>query len=475
MNRFFKSTVLAGAVLSLLTFNACEEDLELPDNLVDFESAELGFGSAENELTINLTFSRAADGDGTLNIHTELTDLAYGIDFVTEPASSNNALALPVAGGAATVSFKVKKVEGVLFDGDESIRFTLQSADVLVLGERKELVVSFAEIVAAGATVNPNVGGAQQPNKVFIDLSASRQQSLARNAWDLGFANANGVFRAVLNSSSAMMARAIDKTDLNAVTAADTVGFGVQLSTDAVFAAALGAPPAWLNDAKTWVDDPSGDITKTAIAEISATAADNKVYIINRGKNPDNTQRGWKKVRIIRNGTGYTVQHADINATAFQTIEVTRNEDFNFSYINFASGSVEVEPRKDKWDIGFSVFTNITPLSPTVSIPYVFTDVVLQNSAVEAVQILNTDALTYNNFTEANLTNLAGFSSSQLAIGTNWRSGGGPNSLPAVRTDRFYVVKDGDGNYYKIRFTAMSQNGERGRPQFEYALVKKGS
>jgi hypothetical protein len=389
---------------------------------------------------------------------------------------TGNAVALPVAAGATAASFKVKKVPGTLLDGDESITFSLQAvSDALVLGEKKELKLSFAEIVAVQATMDPSVGGPQQPNKVFIDLSANRQQSLGRDAWDLGFATANGQFRVILNSSSAMMALAVNKTDINAVTAADTAGLSIKLSTDAIFAAATSQnPPSWLNEAKNWIDEPTGDLTKTAIAEIAATEADNKVYIINRGKNPDNTQRGWKKVRILRNGTGYTVQHADIAATSFQTIQVTRNNAYAFNYINFNTGSIEVEPAKDKWDIAFTVFTNTTALGPTTLIPYVFLDVVLQNrEAVQAVQVL-TSTISYENFGEANVTGLT-FSSSQLAIGTNWRTGGGPNSGPAVRTDRFFVVKDADNNYYKLRFTALSQNGERGRPRFEFALVKKGS
>lgn len=477
MNRFFRTSLLTAAVVGMLTFNSCDDELELPDNLVDFESTTLGFGSTENELNVNITLSREASADGTITVQATLTGVTYDTEFATEPASTNNTMTIAVPAGALNASFKVKKKDNVLLDGDESIKFTLASVDEsLVLGEKKELTLTFAEIVAASATMDPNVGGAQQPNKVFVDFSANRQQSIARNGWDLGFATASNQFRVILNSSSAMMARALTKTDINAVTAADTAGFSVQVSTDAVFAGANSSPlPTWLNGSKAWIDDPAGDITKTAIAEISATESENKVYIINRGKNMDGTARGWKKVRILRNGTGYTVQHADIAATSFQTIQVTRDNAYAFNYISFNTGAVEVEPKKDKWDIAFSVFTNITPVDASTTIPYVFTDVVLQNtSGVTAVQILNSSGVTYDTFTEANIAGLT-FNASQVAIGSSWRSGGGPGSAPAVRTDRFYVVKDANGNYYKLKFTAMSQNGERGRPKIEFVLVKKAS
>jgi hypothetical protein len=370
----------------------------------------------------------------------------------------------------------VAKVAGALYDGDEKVKFTLQAApNGLLLGEKKELTLSFSEIVATQATMNPGVGGALQPNKVFVDLSANRQQSIARGAWDLGFYTVDGQFRVIINTSSNMLARQINKNDLAAVTAADTVGFSTQLSTDAIFAA-INAPttPGWILDSKNWVDDPAGDMMKTAIAEVASTESNNKVYIINRGQNPDGSKRGWKKVRVLRSGAGYTLQHADIGATSFSTLQVAKNDAYLFNYINFATGSIEVEPKKEQWDIAFTVFTNITTNPPfPVVVPYVFLDVVLQNRyQVQTVQVLNV-TVTYDNFTEANLAGLA-FSSLQANIGSSWRSGGGPSSGPALRTDRFYVVKDGKGNIYKLKFTALTQGGERGKPQIQFALVKKG-
>src|SRR6202008_3073628 len=104
-------------------------------------------------------------------------------------------------------------------------------------------------------------GGATYPNKVFIDLSANRQTSVARTTWDLGFSSTD--FHVILNSANGMMARALDKNDLNAVTAADTVGFGAQLSIAAVFNTLVVTAKeqdlaAWVITSKEWIDDPSG-------------------------------------------------------------------------------------------------------------------------------------------------------------------------------------------------------------------------
>ena len=104
--------------------------------------------------------------------------------------------------------------------------------------------------------------------------------------------------------------------------------------------------------------------------------------------------------------------------------------------------------------------------------PYLYQDFILLNRGVSSAKVL-TSTKAFADFTAADIASLA-FSSAQTAIGADWRSGGGPSSAPAVRTDRYYIVKDPGNNYYKLRFTALTQNGERGYPAYEAVLVKKG-
>ncbi|HTJ50748.1 MAG TPA: HmuY family protein, partial [Cyclobacteriaceae bacterium] len=311
------------------------------------------------------------------------------------------------------------------------------------------------------ATMTIAGGGATYPNQVFIDLSANRQVSVLRTSWDLGFYMGDD-FKVVVNSTTAMMARAIDKNDLTTVTADDTVGFAKEESIS-----------AFNPDAMAWIDDPAGDLSKTAIASISLTDAENKVYIINRGSGIGNPapSRGWKKVRIIRNGSGYTLQHADIASTTFSEIQITKDDTYLFKHVSFENGAVEVEPAKDKWDISWSYFTNTT-VSGSSTIPYAFQDLILQNRyEIQTAKVL-TSAVTYANFAESDLASLT-FSSSQIGIGADWRR---TSPSPAiVYDDRFYVINDADGNYFKLKFNSILTDGVRGTPQFEYALVKKGS
>ncbi len=327
---------------------------------------------------------------------------------------------------------------------------------------------------ASGAIINPQVGGANQPNQVFIDLSKERQVAIERASWDLGFYTGSE-YRVILNNTVSALARSLDKTDLNEVTAQDTLGFGAQLDVDVIFSSLFGRPPSWLSDVTNWADDPSGDLDKTAIDEISANTDDNQVYIINRGKNPDGSQRGWMKIRTIRNGAGYTLQYANIDATTFQEFSITKDNAIDFVTVSLDNGITEVLPEKAEWDFAFTVFLNQLSTGPGTIIPYAFNDFVIINTGrVEVAVIEQDDQVNYADFDFASVSGLE-FSSDIDVIGSDWRTVGQPGSglPPTINDDVFYVVKDTEDNYYKLQFTRLvdATTGERGNPQFMYDIL----
>lgn len=451
-------------VLATFVFSSCEDDPKLPDNVLEFESAVAGIGSTEESLAMSINLSRATSKDVTVTLSVNSGTLVYGTDFTTTPEATAGVITLVIPKGETTSQITLNKIEGVGFTGDEAIVFEVTSVDGSpVIGENSKITVTFSEITVENASMNIQGGGPTFPNRVFIDLSANRQTAVNRTGWDFGFVTEAGQFKVILNSGLAMLAKPLDKNDLTTVTSADTVGFSASLTTDAFSVANMA-----------YIDDPSGNLANLAIDDISATASENKVYIVNRGKDAAGTQRSWKKIRVIRSGDNYTIQHADINATVFQTIEVTRNAEYLFNYASLdANAAVQPEPEKGKWDIAYTTFMNQTNFGAGM-IPYMFNDFIIQNRAgVQAVQVLVATVGEYANFDTADLAGIT-FATNQTTIGSNWRTGGGPTTAPALRTDRFYVVKDAEGNIYKVKFTALTQDGERGRPAVEYALISRG-
>jgi hypothetical protein len=458
-----------GVVLSMivLVFVSCRKrEAELPDNYAVFESSAQGISANETNITVKVKLSRGVSTDVPVAINLNEQGATYGTEYTTVPAAAAGKISLTIPSGNNEASFILTKSSGALFDGDEKIVFDLYGTGAPVLiGITKQFTLNFGELISSNSTAVINGGGVNYPNKVFIDLSANRETPVVRTAWDLGFYTGSDDFRVILNSSTAMMAKQINKNDLSAVTANDTIGFYNEVAFSQAAPTITSLP---------YIDYPNGDLTRTAIASISATATDNKVYIVNRGTGIGNPApaRGWKKIRIIRNASGgYTLQHADIAATTFSSVDISKDDVYFFKYISFESGAASVEPAKKKWDFTWTYFSNVTNFG-TGEVPYLFQDIILLNRNVQVAKVM-VATKAFTGFAEADITAQT-FLAAQNAIASDWRSGGGPGVSPAARTDRYYIIKDGDNNYYKIRFTGLTQNGERGYPSYESVLIKKG-
>jgi len=466
MKQKFNGLALLAIALLILGAGCRKRSADLPDVYVAFESSEQGITANESSITVKLKLSRITDSILPVTIQLAEQDIAYGTEYSTVPAATAGKLVVNVPAGANEASFVLNKTSGVLFDGDERVVFDLgQTIQKVSVGVTSRFTLDFAELIAQQPGMTINGGGVLFSNKVFMDLSANRQTSVNRNNWDLGFYTGNDQFRVILNSSTAMMARQVNKNDLNLVSGADTTGFSTEVAFNQFAPVTTSLP---------YIDYPNGDLSRTAIAAVSAIAEENKVYIVNRGLGSGNPApaRGWKKIRVLRNASGgYTLQYADINATSFSTIDIAKDENYFFKYISFDNGAANVEPVKKKWDLAWTYFSNVTNFGAG-EVPYLFQDIILLNRNVSIAKVM-TATKAFADFTAAD-ANTQTYMTSQNAIAADWRSGGGPGVSPSVRSDRYYIVKDGDNNYYKLRFTALTQNGERGYPAFEAVWLKKG-
>lgn len=309
-----------------------------------------------------------------------------------------------------------------------------------------------------------NGGGATFPNSVFINLSKGEQLPVSRKKWDLAFSTGTD-FKVLINGTTGALAYPTGIFDMNAVG---------ELQAEALRSSGRLEMSFTNMESILFVDLPSDPLSAPVMGSVSTSAASNQVYILNRGSfglDP----RPWKKIRVLIQDGKYLLQHADITSTTFSTMEVSKNKDFNFVYVSLEEGVVQVEPKKEDWDFMWSAGTSTTPFPQAVNgtLAYPFQDLVFHNvyGKVGAVQIMESD-IAYENFTENNLTGLEFIQNNRLIIGSNWRGGGGPNVSPTIRNDRYYIIRDSRGNIYKVRFVALTRDGERGRPSFEFALIK---
>ncbi|WP_147677667.1 HmuY family protein [Algibacter pacificus] len=330
------------------------------------------------------------------------------------------------------------------------------------------------KIVIEGASISPEVGGPNEQNQVYIDLSTNTTTAIQRDTWDLGFYSGTE-FRVAINGSIYMAVAELTETDIDAVSSLSTEVQELQPSV------AVGTYKA---ENIIYVDAPDGTISETAISEISATDVDNKVYLVNLGNEVgtetpstgsveiSGDSRGWKKIRVLKNGDDYILQYADLDATTHKEVTISKNSNYNFTFFSFNTETVvNVEPEKTEWDLNFTVFTNEIEGYGS----YGYSDFVVNNVKADAkVYMIDTDidAFTYADFALTDVVD-ANFTNDQRSVGSSWRNGGGPGSLPSLKDHVFYVVSDTDGNLYKLKFLALTNaDGERGYPEFIYSLLQ---
>ncbi|MFH6949197.1 HmuY family protein [Flavobacterium sp. FlaQc-51] len=472
-----KLLFLSIALLSLVSCSS-DDNNTVEANAVTFAEASLNLTAAATP--IELKFATPTAAAGTLTISFTETAVVSGTDFTTLPAATAKTVIVPFEKNVSSVSFTVNKLKEAIEGEVKNVVFTINSSSInVVTGLNKSIQVNFNQTASLGNVLAATVGGPNQPNQLYLDLSSGTSKSVNRAAWDFGFSSGTD-FRVIINGSVKMAVKKLETSDitLSQVIDADvTVGAGTTAASNG------------------YVDNPTGVLAGagagigTAIAEISATDSENKVYLVNMGSLVgtavpekgsvivDGESRGWKKVRILRSGTGYKIQYADLTSATFTEKVITKDAAYNFTFFSLASGNtVSVEPEKAKWDLNFTVFTNYLNMGAG-EVSYGYADFISTNSraGAQVYQVLVAAGGSYTDFTKAKVVedNFKVSATDQRIIGANWRNGGGPTSLPSIRTDRFYVIKDAAGNYYKLKFlTMLNEAGERGNVTLEYAILK---
>ncbi|MDD3771140.1 MAG: HmuY family protein, partial [Weeksellaceae bacterium] len=303
-----------------------------------------------------------------------------------------------------------------------------------------------------------------------LELRSKKETSIRRDSWDLGFYSGEN-FRVKLNTSLYMFAGKLSSTDINQVSTAEIQ----DLKSKMVFL---------VEGSDQYVDDPSGNIDGTVIDEISIDDNENYVYLLKLGyeigtDTPESggvaiagAERGYKKIRILRQGNDYILQYADLNANNYQEVLISKTENFNFTFFSFTTENVvNVEPESNRWDLNFTVKTEVESLPGAGFTAYGYSDYVETNPLgnVKAYRVY-TDEFSYDNFS-VNDINEEKLNLSQRTIGASWRKVTPPDKY--LYDTIFYIIKDAEGNYYKLKFTALeNENGVRGYPQFKYDLLK---
>src|SRR5690606_20945501 len=193
--------------------------------------------------------------------------------------------------------------------------------------------VNFGESPVAINTMTAAMGGGNLPNQVYVDLSSGMQTGILRTKWDLAFYSGSD-FRVGLNGSLRMAAKQMTTTDITEV-----------IEIDPTIAVGHDNGAGIENGNIGYTDDPNGDIN-SAMISVSENDDSNNVYLVNLGNalsgeapasgevDPFAVERGWMKIRVLRDGENYKIRYAAPEATTYTEVMVAKDDNYNFTFFS---------------------------------------------------------------------------------------------------------------------------------------------
>lgn len=451
---------ILGCLLAAITIFSCsndEDNLTYQDTTVSFAVAQSGLDD-KGEADIEITLSRAAAEDLNVTVGLQSADIQTS-ELTFTPGVENNQIVVTVPKGQTTAAIKVAKNGDATPEGEMTFTILSLSAEKgYKIGDTKECKLSSTPVVldkVDDMTLQGKVGDQDYQNMVYVDMSTGKQTLIDRQSWDIAVESGDG-FHVILNPAYGTTAASSGKTDFAAVTADD--------------AAKIDLPGPHMPMGTKYVDDLSGDLSKTVFGEIPASESDAKVFFVATDNNKDNKAK-WYKVKVSRTENGYKVEYGVTGDTTPKTLEVTKDAMYNFKGVSLQNGKIsDAEPTAAKWDFRWSYGAVVLPANMGL---YGAQDIVTINiqAGVEAA-LIQTSEKSYDAYSKAD-ADKANFSKDADVIGSSWRATTG--SPLGIKKDQFYVIKDVAGNYYKLQFLKMGVGGDggtRGMPQLRYELLK---
>jgi len=316
---------------------------------------------------------------------------------------------------------------------------------VLIVGCQKEdtavILPAPGDMSNSIATMGPNY-----LNQVYFDFGTGKQHTVDYRIYDLAFESSANGFRIYLNTGKLMFVCHTGETNFNA---ADTSG------------------KQWRTDSNQLDDD------STAIGDWKSNG---EVIVIDRGRAENYGVERWRKLKVISvDANSYNIEYQTYNSSVIHQFQLIKDPDYSLVYFSFDNDGqqVSVSPKKDSWDIVFTKFTHTYYDEPITS-PfkyYLVTGAILNKWNNELNTSVKKDStIGYKPFVDVIASDINSYplSAGATIIGFDWKYFDF-NLGYIIYPDRFYLLKDELGFYYKIRFLDFyDSTGNKGSATFEY-------
>lgn len=222
--------------------------------------------------------------------------------------------------------------------------------------------------------------------------------------------------------------------------------------------------PAGLKESDWGWDDPTGQITKTAIGDWcnpQTRQSAGNVFIARL----DPTAAACYKFQVTAvSDSGYTLLAAPLTGEAPATpVQIRKDTAYSRVYFSFVSNQqVRPDPPRSAWDVVFTRYRHIYyELDNT---PYLITGVLLNPFNTTAAQDSTTGFAASTLATAGPLT----FVNDRNVIGGfGWKRYNFSTGRYEVDQRRTYFIRNRNRRLYKMRFLDFYKNGVKGNPSFE--------
>lgn len=285
-----------------------------------------------------------------------------------------------------------------------------------------------------------NIGGNYEYQAYFDFTTGEVVKKHSRDKWELGFQCGIAGEHIIINGSKQMFVYPTDKDELADIT----------------------SKSGYLSNQR--FDSPYGETDSLAMHNWQ----DGKVRIIDMGYNSSNVQQGWYKIKVHEvTNSSYTFEFAPLEETTSTITTIEKNDDYNFVFYSMLTKEeVDVEPKKDEWDLVFTQFTQ--RLYEPLVMPYLVTGALLNRKDVRAKKLTQ---IAYDDIDLEYALSLS-LSDTLNIIGYDWKEFDFDTEIYTIYDDVSYVLKNRDGYYYKLRFLDFyNATGETGNCQFEYQFL----
>lgn len=305
------------------------------------------------------------------------------------------------------------------------------------------------EMVAPHIQGNLEMGmaslGSEYAFQVYYDLNSNREvASNLVSDWDLSFESNTGGWTIRLNSSKFM-----------------TAGN----SRDTTFIAPLNQ-----SELEMRFDASDGNPDSTAIGpwyftEGEITVSRGRVYLVDRGSDHQFKPVGLKKVKFEIVGEDYLIRYADPDNNHDTALRLQRDPSVDRIYFSFDEGRVYLAPDPTRWSLLFSKYTTMLVTDEGENYPYLVIGALLNPASVAATLD------TIHPFADMELSDTIDLDLTTRAdvIGYDWKYYNFDAGLYTIVPESFYVIRDRDGFYYKLRFVDFyNDEHKKGYPTFEF-------